>query len=276
MSMSKNPIMSSKYISFFPKRWNWPLTHSLAGNGHKNCCHRPIWRRSINLGYSTSITSTARFFRPQSHPYATTTIRDSISRHFSPSCTYGIEIDRFLVLGSSHPLYFNRLCQDSKLHRFQIILKPDLSTASLRIVNTTELTPRDFNEMRFQDYRICEDSLVSSWIYSYLRSENYKCGVYMTPPLANGIPHSVPATKMLLTILSLCPASGRIVSPDSSNRVAILDYFWYICHGHGITRKFIFKRCGKISMILSSMIVVCSFKKLGERTLSWRDRDLCG
>ena len=51
--------------------------------------------------------------------------------------------------GSSHPLYFNKLCQDFKLHRFQIILKPDLSTASLRIVNTTELTPHDFNEMRF-------------------------------------------------------------------------------------------------------------------------------
>ena len=84
--------------------------------------------------------------------------------------------------------------------------------------------------MRFQDYRICEDSLVSSWIYSYLHSENYKCGVYMTPPLANGIPHSVPATKMLLpdigyrSVLSLCPASGRNVSPDSSNCVAILDY----------------------------------------------------
>ena len=53
MSMSKISILTSKYISFFSKHWNWPLTHSLVGNGHKNRCHRPIWRSGINLGYST-------------------------------------------------------------------------------------------------------------------------------------------------------------------------------------------------------------------------------
>ena len=85
------------YFIFIPKHWKWPLTHSLVGNGHENRCHRLMWRSSIDLGRSTSITSTARF--SQSHPYATsgTTLHNSISRHFSLSCTYKMEIDQFLV-----------------------------------------------------------------------------------------------------------------------------------------------------------------------------------
>lgn len=41
--------------------------------------------------------------------------------------------------GSSHPLYFDIFCQFSKLQRLQIILKPDLSSASLHVINTCEL-----------------------------------------------------------------------------------------------------------------------------------------
>ena len=56
------------------------------------------------------------------------------------------------------------LCQDSKLHRFQMMLEPDLSTASLHDINTSELTPHDFDCVFFQNYRICEETLVACWI----------------------------------------------------------------------------------------------------------------
>ena len=55
------------------------------------------------------------------------------------------------------------LCQDSELHRFQIILKPGLSTASLHVINAAELTPHDFDYVMFEDYSICEDTLVTCW-----------------------------------------------------------------------------------------------------------------
>ena len=139
--------------------------------------------------------------------------------------------------GSSQPLYFDLLFQDSKLHRFQIILKSDLSSASLHIINTPELTPHDFYYVLLEEYSICENTLVSSWVYSDSRQDQYQCGVYMgltTPPSesANGmISHVSPAAKILLPdighkfVLFLCPASGRIVRMDSSNSVAVLDFF---------------------------------------------------
>ena len=139
--------------------------------------------------------------------------------------------------GSSQPLYFDMLCEDSKLHRLQIILKPDLTNASLHVVNTAELTPHDLNYVLFEDYRICEDTLVTCWSYSDSNGDqhHWQCGVYtgLTSPLfANGISHGGPAAKMLLPDsrayhdLFLCPASGRFVRLDNeSNSVAILDFF---------------------------------------------------
>jgi hypothetical protein len=136
--------------------------------------------------------------------------------------------------GSSHPLYFSMLCQDSKLYRFQINLKPDLGAASLHLINTAELIPHDFYNVFFQDHRICEDTLVSCWIYGDRRQDQSQCGVYMgitSPPFANGISHGGPAAMMLFpdtrhqSVLFLCPASGRLVRLDSSNSVAVLDFF---------------------------------------------------
>ena len=141
--------------------------------------------------------------------------------------------------GSSQHLYFDTLCQDYKIHRFQIRLKSDLSTASLHVINTSELTPHDFNCVTFQDYRICEDALVSCWFStSYIGSWDqdqylYQRGVYtglMSDRFANFVPHGGPAAKMLLPNiwcwydLYWCPASGRIVR-RSSEGVAILDFF---------------------------------------------------
>jgi hypothetical protein len=155
----------------------------------------------------------------------------------------GIELHSELILwntmsswyfGSSQPLYFDALCQDSKLHRFQILLKPDLSTASLHVINASELTPHDFNGVIFGDYGICEDTLVSCWYYGHPSPDQPKSGVYTgltSARFANAILHGGPANMLLPDIgrefeLYCCPASGRIVRlEDGSNSVAVLDFF---------------------------------------------------
>ena len=135
---------------------------------------------------------------------------------------------------TSHPLYFDMLCQDSKLHRFQIMLKPDLSTASLHAIKTSELGPHDFDYVTFQHYRICEDTLVSSWFYENELRDRYQCGVYTgltSARFANVISQGGPAAKMLLPdnrckcLLYLCPVSGRFVLLYDHNSVAVLDLF---------------------------------------------------
>ena len=142
--------------------------------------------------------------------------------------------------GSSQPLYFDMLCGDSKLQRFQIMLELDLSTTSLHVIKIPELTPYDFKHIIFQDYRICEDTLVSCWFNSRSHINNldqYQCGVYTgstSACFANVISHGGPVPKMLLPDIGRecctywCPASGRFVLKDISNRVAVLDFFWYI------------------------------------------------
>jgi hypothetical protein len=61
----------------------------------------------------------------------------------------------------STTLYFDMFCGNGQINRFQIMLKPDLSTASLRVINTSKPHPRDFHLLIFQDYKICEDTLFS-------------------------------------------------------------------------------------------------------------------
>ena len=134
-------------------------------------------------------------------------------------------------LGSSHPLYFDMLCQDSKLHRFQIMLQADLSTASLHVINTSEHTPHDFGYVLFQDYRICEDALVSCWFCE--DSNNW--GVYTgstSARFANVISDGHPAAKMILPdifgliyLLNSSPESGRLVVKDITNCVSVVDLF---------------------------------------------------
>jgi hypothetical protein len=138
--------------------------------------------------------------------------------------------------GSSQPLYFDMLCQDSKLHRFQIMLEPNLSTASLHVINTSEHTPLDFVYTFIPDYRICEDTLVSCWIYEdRLRNPGqYQCLVYTGLTFArsaNVISDGRPAAKLLLPDIGRrylpfsCPASGRFVLRDSTNSVTVVDLF---------------------------------------------------
>ena len=127
--------------------------------------------------------------------------------------------------GSSNPLYFDMICQDSKLHCCQIMLKPDLSSASLRVINTyPHVSPWAY----LRDYRICEDALVFYSTHGGRRQNRYQCCVYMT---SNGTSHGGPPTPMLLPdigrryVLFLCPASGRFLHLDNSGRVTVLEFF---------------------------------------------------
>ena len=122
--------------------------------------------------------------------------------------------------GSSHPLYFDMLCRDSKLHRFQIMLSPDLSTASLQVINTSEQAPHDFDDIFFDDYRICEDTLVSCWIYTDQYQDQPENGVYTgltSVRFFNVTSDRRSAPKVLLPdtgyldLFYSCPASGRFV-----------------------------------------------------------------
>jgi hypothetical protein len=126
--------------------------------------------------------------------------------------------------GSSQPLYFDAL--DSKLYRFQIMLKPDLSTASLNLINTSEFPLHDFNCVMFP---------VSCWSYTYYNGcwDHFQCGVnmgLMSDRFARVISHSG-TTKMLYPdlerrrILLWCAASGRFVGLVSGNSIAVIDFF---------------------------------------------------
>ena len=132
--------------------------------------------------------------------------------------------------GSSQPLYCDILCYGSILHRFQIILKPDLSTASLQVINTSEFTLHDFNRVIFPKYMICEDAVTCCYIDDRL----CETGIYMgltTACFANDISHGGPVVDILLPEiwrtfdLFLSPASGRFVGVDTDNTVAVLDFF---------------------------------------------------
>ena len=136
--------------------------------------------------------------------------------------------------GSSHPLYIDMLRQYSEYERVQIMLnlKPDLSAASLHVINTSELT-RDSGHAFFEDYRICEDTLVSCWSYW----DNYQCGVYTQSTFANfsnAVSHAGLAAMTSPPKLQVgrnyrlysCPASGRFILLDRNNTVSVLDFFW--------------------------------------------------
>ena len=106
-----------------------------------------------------------------------------------------------------------------------MIVKPDLSDASLHILHTSELTPHNFGIVNFQSYRICEDTLVSFWNHS-----NDKCGAY------TGLT-SVHFTNDVFACFircnhSLCPASGRFVyfafvddaNNNDNGRIVVVDF----------------------------------------------------
>ena len=134
--------------------------------------------------------------------------------------------------GSPHSPYIDLLCQEySELHRFQILLKPDLTTAFLRSIYTSELTAQEFDYVYFHDYTTCQDI---TWFYDDRREDQclLYTGLTSSPScFANIISHGGPWAKMFLPDIGCmyhllsCPASGRFVRLDSNDSIAILDFF---------------------------------------------------
>ena len=114
------------------------------------------------------------------------------------------------------------------------MIKPDLSTASLHVINSSRITPHDFKYVMFSEYSICEDALVCCYSdYNDVRNQ-VQTGVYTelttTARSVNDTLLGGPEAEMLLPdigceyALFSCPASGRFLRVDSDN-VAVLDFF---------------------------------------------------
>ena len=125
-------------------------------------------------------------------------------------------------------------CRRSELRRFKLIVESDLSDASLHVINTTELTSHEVDELSSRSHGICEDNLVSCWINEYDPIPMHYRNVYTgltSARYSNLISHSGPAAKILLPDtrhdcrLFSCPASGRFVLLTSSHTVFVIDFF---------------------------------------------------
>ena len=93
-------------------------------------------------------------------------------------------------LGSRESIYFDILRSDLRLDRFKLVVKPDHSEASLHAINTSILTPRNFEIVSLQaSSRLCEDALVSLWRWS--DGVNYECGAY-TESMSARLPATSP------------------------------------------------------------------------------------
>jgi hypothetical protein len=141
------------------------------------------------------------------------------------------------------------LCQDSKLHRFQIMIKPDLSSASLYFRDTPTMTLEDFEYVyaRVHDYKMCDDSLFSCDTFPFgwyrdsaLRFDapgQLQCGMYTGSAFTRFlVSHRGPSANIILPEVGLthqllsCPASGRFVVElrDEKNSLVIFDFIqWW-------------------------------------------------
>ena len=109
-------------------------------------------------------------------------------------------------------VYFDVLYSDSELQRFEIIIKPDLSDASLLPINVPEILPEiDFIFRACEEYRICDNALIFFW-------NNPKMWGTFTgltsAPFTNIIARWTLNVSGHVNVKSLCPASGRFVYHD--------------------------------------------------------------
>jgi hypothetical protein len=136
---------------------------------------------------------------------------DDIARYTRRSLTWKT-LSSWYFGFSGEIVYFDMIY--TQIQRFKIIIKPDLSDASLHVINIPETISGDLKESSvafriYEGYRICEDALVYSW-------NNHKTwGAY------TGLT-SAPFTKVFTRwdghVISLCPTSGRFVGRASDGK----------------------------------------------------------
>lgn len=135
-------------------------------------------------------------------------------------------------LGSSDHLFFDVIYQEqSTLHRFQILLTPDLSSATLQLLNTLKI--KHSSTAAPVGYQVCEDMIFSCGVYdskSLWWTQDYA-------PLFFAVSPGGPAAKVIYPDLGRtyldhsflsCPASGtfllRILDLDGSYSLVTLDF----------------------------------------------------
>ena len=135
--------------------------------------------------------------------------------------------------GSSNPLYFDMICEDSTLHRIQIVLNSDLTSASLNLINSSTLTRSDARHVVTSDYTICEGSTFSCWFddKSVLKwyhgsdgignDDSGEGGIYTGSVITRfALVHPVPVIGRYLS----SAASGRVVLEDQNRNFVVLDF----------------------------------------------------
>ena len=117
-------------------------------------------------------------------------------------------------------IHLGILFSDSKLQRFKIAIKPDLSDASLHFINKSEIVSSDLKRsgILHERYMICDNALVYFW-----NNEKSNWGAYagLTSPPTNVV------TRWNGCVNSLSPTSGRIVYIDEnrSGTIVVVDLF---------------------------------------------------
>ncbi|KAF8802299.1 hypothetical protein BYT27DRAFT_7197407 [Phlegmacium glaucopus] len=169
---------------------------------------------------------------PRLQPLIRLKFPDGLARHPEPPIWR--RMSRWYS-GSSQPLYFDMVHERHlELQRFKIIIKPDLSDATLHFIDTLQLTPRDSERLATPSTsNICEDTMVSFW------DTSDDCGIYTGSILShptNTVSHRDPyAVSILLPVdgrghsHSLCPASGRFVhldydDHDDISTIVVVDF----------------------------------------------------
>ena len=142
--------------------------------------------------------------------------------------------------GSSNPLYFETLRHDSKVDTFRIMLKPDLTSATVQFVHSiNRLRNDDQFDTTSDEYRLCEDSIFSCRIYDnyplngWYRGRNL-LAMGFEPYRCFAVSNGGPAGEVILPHvwhstdgISSCPASGRFVaslSLDGDERLIFFDF----------------------------------------------------
>ena len=129
----------------------------------------------------------------------------------------------------SESIYFDIFYADSKLRRFKIVIKPDLSDASLHFINMSEINLDDYmlnleSQNVHEGYHICEDALVYFWNH---RKTWGAYAVLTSAPFTNVVTRWNSDGR----VGSLCPTSGRFVcwayDDDGSfnYKIVVVDLF---------------------------------------------------
>jgi len=121
-------------------------------------------------------------------------------------------------------VYFDM--RNTQIQRFKIIIKADLSDASLHVINMPEIFSDGLKEAFegfsiHEGYRICDDALVYSW-NNRSRETWGTCAVLISAPFIKVF------TEWDGQFKSLCPASGRFVCRDREKRkapIVVVDLF---------------------------------------------------